>query len=320
MARTSKTISSPLKALSVIIAVAMTYVLYVGAAEPYQPVCTSTRLTSRTRLNLSHQRKLSRMQAQIRAIKYSPDANPAEGCFATTEDQARDNLIQAIRKAEPDLWGPATDFSNWLPSASSFVCTEGLRPEEVDGITAALNTHTHARPRLSLDVKVENAPETDEGHSIIQDYLGRERYIEHMATCLRKTQSENRDANAKLDRTMAQLLNLSAEQQKALKPIQVRLIALNGPAPTQALDENGSLVTLDDRPHMEREKALQALLDIAERGFSIQTAEQARAYRDLATGAAYGEVLAQYKLTQAFLPIPEEIREIIRSMEAPTTP
>ena len=290
-------------------------VIYVAATERSKTASITTRSTTGSHYTRSHQLQVSRMRSRLRTKKGHPNSASGEGCFATTESEARDKLIQNITAADPVLWDPTTDYSNWLPSTSSFVCTEGLRQEEIAGITAALNTHTHIEPRLTINLSVENAPEVDEGHAIIQGYLGRERYVEHMANCLRKTQSDNRDADAKLDRTMAQLLKLSTEQQRALKPLQVRLRSLHGPAQSQALDETGALVTLDDRPHMESDEELQALLDIAERGFSLLTEDQARAYRELATGTAYGEVLAQYKLTQSFLPIPEEIREIIRSME-----
>ena len=255
------------------------------------------------------------MHARIRAMRPHLNGNSGEGCFATTEGEAREKLIQSLREAEPGLWDPTTDFSNLLPSASSFVCTDGLRQEEVDGITTALNAHTHVRPRLSINVEVENAPEPDEAHSIIQAYLGQDRYREHVAACLGKNQSNNRESNAKLNQTMTELLHLSGEQQEALKLLQARLTTL-APGPfMQALDEQGELVVLNEQPERDMGEELRELLSISERGFSILSEEQARAYREFATGSAYSEVLSQYKLTQVFLPIPEEIREMIKSNE-----
>jgi hypothetical protein len=216
-----------------------------------------------------------------------------------------------MREAEPGLWDPTTDFSSWLPSASSFVCTDGLRQEEVDGITAALNVHTHVRPRLSLTVEVENAPEPDEAHSIIQAYLGRDRYREHVAACVGKIQSNNRESYAKLNQTMTDLLHLSREQQEALRLLQATLTTLAPASFIQALDEQGDLVVINEQPERDMGEELRELLSISERGFSILSEEQARAYREFATGSAYSDVLSQYKLTQVFLPIPEQVREMI---------
>jgi hypothetical protein len=224
-------------------------------------------------------------------------------------------LIQSIREAEPGSWDPTTDFSNWLPSAGNFVCTEGLRQDEVDGISAALNAHTQVKPRLALNVHVENAPETDEAHGIIEMYLGRERYREHVAACLERKQSDSRGTNATLHKTMTELLHLSREQQEAIQPLQERLRILAFAPIMQGLDERGELVDLNEQPERDMVEDLRELLSIAERGFSILTEEQARAYREFATGNAYSEVLSQYKLTELFLPIPEQIREMIKSNE-----
>jgi hypothetical protein len=186
----------------------------------------------------------------------------------------------------------------------------------VDGISAALNTSTHIKPQLSVSVTVENAPDPEAGHRIIKTYLGRDRYLEHMAHCLEKKRSDNHSTNAQLDRIVARLIHLSAEQQQALKPLQDRLREMNSFVGVQALDEKGALFSLDDRPQMDIPEELQELLSLAEHGFSILTEDQARAYRDLATGTAYSEVLSQYKLTESFLPIPEQVRELIKSNEA----
>ena len=306
---------SPLRNLSGVLALALICALYVGATERHETIPSIQRPRINSRLTRSHQRQVSRMHARLRAIQDGFTGTVSGGCFAATQNEAREKLIQSVREAEPGLWDPTTDFSSWLPSASSFVCTDGLRQEEVAGITAALNAHTHVRPRLSLNVEVENAPEPDEAHSIIQAYLGQDRYREHVAACLGKNQSNNRESNAKLNQTMTELLHLSGEQQQALKLLQARLTTL-APSPfMQALDEQGELVVLNEQPERDMGEELRELLSISELGFSILSEEQARAYREFATGSAYSEVLSQYKLTQVFLPIPEEIREMIKSNE-----
>ena len=314
---TTKTqrVAFPLTSISLIIAVALAYVLYVSATERHHATHFTTQEGRHTPITRAHQRQLSRLHTRIRAIKYASSSNPGEGCFATTEDQAREKLIQSIREAEPGSWDPTTDFSNWLPSAGNFVCTEGLRQDEVDGISAALNAHTQVKPRLALNVHVENAPETDEAHGIIETYLGRERYREHVAACLERKQSDSRGTNATLHKTMTELLHLSREQQEAIQPLQERLRILAFAPIMQGLDERGELVDLNEQPERDMVEDLRELLSIAERGFSILTEEQARAYREFATGNAYSEVLSQYKLTELFLPIPEQIREMIKSNE-----
>lgn len=305
----------PLTYLLGVIVVALAYALYVGATERHH----ARRLTAEPRGDTfspkAHQRQLSRMHARLRAMNYKHTTVSGEECFATTEGQAREKLIQAMRAAEPGLWDDTTDFSSWLPHASSFVCTEGLRQEEVDEITAALNTHTHVKPALTLNVEVENAPQAEEGHGIIQSYLGRDRYREQILKCSEKKRSDLSESNARMIETVTELLHLSKDQQAALIPLQARLRELSPNSVMQVLDERGDLVDLNEQSERDAHEDLQELLSLSERGFSILTEEQARSYREFATGNLYSEVLSQFKLTEFFLPIPEQIRETIKIHE-----
>jgi hypothetical protein len=299
----------PLPVVITMIGIGLVYLLHTERAETTQ---FSANARTDSRLTRSHHRQLSRIHTRARAMKAKTHGGFGGGCFGATEEEARDKLIQKISEEDPSGWDPTMDYSSLLPSAGSYVCTEGLSEEEERGISEALNTTTQIKPQLSLVVNVENAPEPEAGHRIVEAYLGRDRYVEHMANCLKKTKSHQSNINTHLDQTMAQLLRLSPEQQKALEAIQGRLRALNSLPPIQAIDERGGLVTLDERQNIEADQDLRELLSIAELGFSILTDDQAHAYRKLATDTAYAEVFSQYNLTHSFLPIPEEIRELIK--------
>ena len=298
-----------------VIAMTLVCLVYVTATERSEITDLTIRSTADSHLSRSHTRQVSRMRARLRAMKAHPITTSGQECFATTESDARDKVMQSIQSAEPGLWDPMTDYSNALPSASSFMCTQGLTQDELDGISAALNTNTRVKPQLSITMNVDNAPAPEAAHAIIQSYLGRERYLEHVSLCLEQRKADSHTANVQLERIAARLIHLSTEQQEALKPLQDRLRAINTLVGIQALDDNGALVSLDNRPPADYAKELEEILSIAEAGFAILTPEQTRAYREIATGAAYSEVISQYKLTESFLPLPEKVREMIKSGE-----
>ena len=296
-----------------VIATILVCVVYVTATERSKYTSITTRSKTDSRFTRSYQLQVSRMRSRLRAMQAHPNSTFAQGCFATTESEAQDKLIQSISEVDPSGWNPKTDYSTSLPSAASYVCTEGLLQDELAGIAAALNTNTHIKPQLYVNANVENAPEPEVGHAIIQAYLGRDRYLEHMSNCFERKRSATKDTNLQLDRTVAAVLHLSPEQQNALKPLQDKLRSMSSYSGVKALDEQATLVSLDNRPQVDIPKELHELLFIAETGFSLLTEEQARSYRELATGSNYGEVISQFKLTESFLPIPEEVREMINN-------
>lgn len=296
-----------------VIAMTLVCVVYVTASERSEVNYITTRSTTDSHFTRSHARQISRMRSRLRAMQALQTTTSGEGCFATTESDARDKVMQSIRSAEPGLWDPTSDYSNALPSAGSYMCTQGLTQDELEGISAALNTNTRVKPQLSITMNVENDPAPEAAHAIIQAYLGRDRYIEHVSHCLENRKTDSHTANVQLERIVARLIHLSTEQQEALRPLQDRLRAMNTFLGVQALDDNGALVSLDSRPPADYPKELEEILSIAEAGFAILTPEQTRAYREIATGAAYSEVISQYKLTESFLPLPEQVREMIKS-------
>ncbi len=290
-------------------------VVYVMATERSEIPDLTTRSTTDSHLSRSHTRQVSRMRARLRAMEGHPTTTSDAGCFAITEGEARDKLIQSISETEPGYWDPTADYSSALPSAGSFMCTQGLTQDELDGISAALNTNTRLKPQLSITVDLENDPTPEAAHAIIQSYLGRERYLAHLSDCLENRKTDNHTANVQLERIVTRLLHLSTQQQEALKPLQDRLRKLYSFFGIQALDENGSLRSLDDGPPEDYTTHLEEVLSIAESGLAILTPEQRRAYREIATGAAYSDVVSQSALTVSFLPLPEQVREMIKSNE-----
>jgi len=302
-----------LRHLSGVVALVIACGMYVAATERYDTERHSTPEDTHPRLTRSYRLQVSRLHARLRAMKAHPIDTSGERCFATTESEARDKLIQRISEIDPSGWDPTLDYSTLLPSASSYVCTEGLQQEELNGIAAALNTNTRIKPQLYVHANVENAPESEVGHAIIQEYLGRDRYLAHMSNCFDRKRSGALIANVQLDRMVTALLHLSEEQQRALKPLQDKLRAINSYSGVQTLDEQGALISLDNRPQIDIPKELEELLSLAEAGFAILSEEQARAYRELVTGSSSAEVISQFKLTESFLPIPEEVREMIKS-------
>lgn len=288
----------------VVIALSLTCFICVWGAKRYE----ASSSTNKRYAFRSSQRQASRVLAHLRVKNRDFNQQASGGCFASSEDEARNKLMESIRAADPDNWSATMDPSSVIPSASMYVCTEGLSEEEAAGMNKVLYASTQIKPRIRVEAVAENELDPKRAHAILQSYLGRDRYLEQVAKCFDNSNVEDRMADAQIDTMVAGLLNLSAEQRTALEPITAKLRALPVRNPMQVLDEHGEIVGLSPSPDTDAVREWQTLLPIADEGFAILTAEQARKYKDLVTQPSYGTILSQFQFTQRFLPIPDEIR------------
>lgn len=297
--------------LYVIAPIVLICLTYGGASEqPSAPHSyyrsTSTGIAARR----SH-RQIARLRTLAGGQRTTTSIVSMESCFASTEDEARSKLIATINASNPPPGEPIEDHSYKLPSPTNYVCGDGLSEEELAGLSKALNVNAKLTSRLVVDVQVENAPDPRMAHLMIQNYLGRERYLNHLSHCLTKNKREQLDIVRHSDTFITSFLGLSSAQQAAFIPLREKMTAIIKPETMEVLDEQGEMVELNPQRAEDFLAYQQKLLPLAEEVFSILTEEQARRYKALATDEAYSSVINQYQLTQDYLPVPEQLREAI---------
>ena len=290
---------------------ALLYLVSVGTFGHSTTTHSHYQSESKERHSRSTQRQIVRLRARIGGHKTSTRGSGTIGCFALTEDEARAKLIPIITATNPNPGESVEDYTYRLPSPTNYVCGDGLSEAEVDGISKALNARAKLTQRLAVQVDVENAPDTSMAHTIIQTYLGRDRYLEHVSNCLEKNKTVHRDVALHVDTFIASFLRLSIAQQTALQPLREKIRAMNQHDSVEVLDENGELVELNPPRKEDFLSKQEKLISIAKEAFSILTEEQSRTYRELATSDGYNGFIHQYILTEEYLPIPEQLQETI---------
>lgn len=290
---------------------ALLYLVSVGTFGHSTTTHSHYQSESKERHSRSTQRQIVRLRARIGGHKTSTSGSGTIGCFALTEDEARAKLIPIITATNPNPGESVEDYTHRLPSTTNYVCGDGLSEAEVDGISKALNARAKLTQRLAVQVDVENAPDVRMAHTIIQTYLGRDRYVEHISNCLEKNQTDQLDVALHVDTFIASFLRLSIAQQTALQPLREKIRAMNQHDSVEVLDENGELVELNPPRKEDFLSKQEKLISIAKEAFSILTEEQSRTYKELATSDGYNGLIHQYILTEEYLPIPEQLQETI---------
>ena len=290
---------------------ALLYLISVGTFGHSTTTLSHYQSENKERHSRSTQRQIARLRALIGDHKTTTRGSDTIGCFAPTEDEAYAKLIPIIAATNPTPGQSMEDYTNRLPSIDNYVCGDGLSEAEVNGISKALSTKAKLTQRLAVQVDVENAPDVRMAHTIIQTYLGRDRYVEHLSNCLEKNQIEQLDVALGIDTFVASFLKLSIAQKAALQPLQEKIRALSQYDAIVVLDDKGELVDINRSRDEHFSIKQKKLLSISKEAFSILTEEQSRTYKELATSDAYNGLIQQNRLTEEYLPIPEQLQEMI---------
>jgi hypothetical protein len=290
----------PIKHLLVILPVMLISLACVVATERSAPHNRAETFVSPSRATLAHHRKALRAIARVRGTKRDNANKAAAECFATTEEEAHERIIQ---KMSPD-WASADVFSMGV-SMESYVCTDGLTKTERDTIQEAFRRKFPLKPQVSVNTQFEPHPDEEQVHALLEDQLGRDRYLEHIGTCLESASTSRQQFYDRIEETMAGVLHLTDQQRAALQEVsdKVRKLSSRRNNPEITLNLGGNLSLSPDSPPDEEERAL---LSVAQEGFAILTQEQAQIYRDHLTTTF--PIFDQMALSSEYLPDPELVR------------
>ena len=290
----------PIRNLLVILTVTLISFVCVTATERSVPLNRAEPSVSQSRATLAYQRKALRAIARVRGTKGDNADKTAAECFATTEEEAHERIIQ---KMSPDL--ASADVFNMGVSMAGYVCTDGLTKTERDTIQEAFRRKFPLKPQISVNTQFEPHPDEEQVHALIENELGRDRYLQHIGTCLESENTSYQQFDDRVEETMAGVLNLTDQQRAALREVSDKVRKLssrrNNTEISLNLDENLSLSP--DTSFQERQRAL---ISVAQEGFAILTEEQARIYRTHLTTTF--PIFDQMALSSEYLPDPEQIR------------
>jgi hypothetical protein len=290
----------PIRHLLAILTIALITLACVVATERSTPHNRDETFVSPSRATLAYQRKALRAIARVRGTKRDNGDKAGEECFATTEEEAHERIIQKI---SPDL--ASADVFSMGVSMAGYVCTEGLTKTERDTILEAFRRNFPLKPQISLNTQFEPPPDEEQVHALIENELGRDRYLQHIATCVESENTSYQQFDDRVEETMAGVLHLTEQQRAALREVSDKVRKLssrrNNTETSLNLDENLSL-----SPESLFEERQRALLSVAQEGFAILTEEQARIYRTHLTTTF--PIFDQMALSSEYLPDPEQVR------------
>jgi hypothetical protein len=169
----------PIRHLLAILTIALISLACVVATERTAPHNRAETFVSPSRATLAYQRKALRAIARVRGTKRDNPNKVAAECFATTEEEAHERIIQ---KMSPD-WASDDVFSMGI-SMENYVCTDGLTKTERDTIQEAFRRRFPLKPQINVNTQFEPHPDEERVHALLEDQLGRDRYLQHIGTCL----------------------------------------------------------------------------------------------------------------------------------------
>jgi len=268
---------------------------------------------SQSRSNLPYQRKALRAIARVRGTKRGNGNQATAACFATTEEEAHERIVQ---KMAPD-WASTDVFSMGM-SMASYVCTEGLTKTERDTIQEASRRRFTLKPQISVNTQFEPNPDEKQVHQLVETQLGRDRYLQHIANCVESENTSYQEFDDRVEETMASVLNLTDQQRAALKEVSDKVRKFSWRRNNKEILLNPMLLGPDDTlsvsPDPSLEEGQRALLSIAQEGFAILTEEQAQIYRTHLTTTF--PIFDQMALSSEYLPDPEQLRADLERTES----
>jgi hypothetical protein len=290
----------PMRHLLAILTIALISLACVVATERSAPHNPADPSASPSRSTLAYQRKALRAIARVRGTKRDNANKTSADCFATTEEDAHERIIQ---KMSPDL--ASAEVFNMGVSMAGYVCTEGLTKTEKDTILEAFRRNFPLKPQISVNTQFEPQPDEEQVHALIENELGRDRYLQHIASCVENENTSYKQFDDRVEETMAGVLHLTDQQRAALREVSDKVRKLssrrNDTETSLNLDENPSL-----SPESLFEERQRALLSVAQEGFAILTEEQAQIYRAHLTTTF--PIFDQMALSSEYLPDPEQVR------------
>jgi len=286
--------------LLIVASVALGLVVYEGGATAREQM---QGRADHSRQLLGLKRKINRLRQ--RSISYEPpraavSSNAAIGCWAKSENEARERLLELAELQEQELASQMdpTGTSEIDPNPehmSSVLCEDGVSEAE----KVAIATELSSRYKWAVHVQRIRAPKDSDfsqeaQHQVIKKHLGEQRYIDQVIKC-RKLDASREERRRELGQEqLGEILGLSDTQRSRVKELFAKRYALQYGVDryVSVLDETGHMVDVDleapevvsahDDPLADSEtEYARRELELSESFFSLLTPEQARRYRRL---------------------------------------
>lgn len=310
--------------LLIVASVALGLVVYEGGATAREQMQDRA---DHSRQLLGLKRKINRLRQ--RSISYEPpraavSSNAAIGCWAKSENEARERLLELAELQEQELASQMdpTGTSEIDPNPehmSSVLCEDGVSEAE----KVAIATELSSRYKWAVHVQRIRAPKDSDfsqeaQHQVIKKHLGEQRYIDQVIKC-RKLDASREERRRELGQEqLGDILGLSDTQRSRVKELFAKRYALQYGVDryVPVLDDTGHMVDVElqapevasvqyDTPADSEAEYARRELELSESFFSLLTPEQARRYERLLEDQ--GEAI-QYLAIMRFDP-PEALRK-----------